>query len=116
MKLKIFALAMLSAILPVLVFAQESGVSSGLEAFLVVLGPVLGTYAAKFPWLGILLLVMLYARIIMKPIMSAIITIGKELPESKAQVFLASMSGHWAYKIVAYLLDWFGSIKIPKKK
>ncbi len=101
-------------LLPLTAFAAE--VSPTLQGLLELLSPVLGTFAAKYPWLATALTVMLYARIIVKPVMSALSSIGENLPDGKVRTFLRSMSDHTAYRIVAYLLDWFASIKLPQKK
>lgn len=98
---------------PLVAFAAE--VNPALESVLSFLGPLLGEFAGRYPWLGKVLTVMLWARIIIKPIMSALLTIGQDMPDGGARKFLRSMSDHVAYKVVAYLLDWFGSVKLPKK-
>lgn len=102
------------ATMPMIVFAETS-VNENVQAVLVVFGPILGGLAVQFPIVAKILSVMIYARIFVKPIMSMLMKIGEGLPEGGLRGTLRSVSGHWAYALVAYLLDWFASVKLPQK-
>jgi hypothetical protein len=104
---------LLLLLLPLSVFAAEA--SDGVALVLSAVAPFLASYAEKYEWVRVFLTVMLYSRIIVKPLMSALVEVGSQVPEGKFRKFMSDMSGHWAYKGAAYLLDWFASIKLPKK-
>jgi len=108
-----YFLLLFLCLLPLTALTAE--VSPTLSGMLEILSPVLASLAAKYPWLGTALTVILYTRIVVKPLMSALVSVGENLPEGKARKYLKDISGHNAYKIFAYLLDWFASIKLPKK-
>jgi len=95
-------------LLPIIAFAGESNV------LLDFLSPLLSTYAVKYKVLGDILGVMVTFRLIMKPIMSALLAVGKDL-DFKILKDLEKIAGGNTYKTVAFLLDWILSIKLPKK-
>jgi len=97
-------------------FGQDVVPVPGLDKILEVLGPVLVNLAAKFPFLASALVFMMYARLIVKPLMSLLISIAEQLPDGKYKLYMLSISGSMPYKIVAYLLDWFVSVKLPKEQ
>ena len=114
MKRLLYFVLSLILIMPIVAFADE--VNSGLVTLLNIVAPFLAEYAGKWPWLAVVLKVMFYTRLIVKPLMSAAVTIGEGVPDGKYRQFMKSMSGHPVYKVVSYLLDWFASIKLPQAK
>ena len=85
-----------------------------LAGILSFLGPLLGSFAIKYPWLADILGIMVTARLIVKPLMSAIITMAADT-EIKFLDSIAAYSDSKIYKLVAFILDWVLSIKLPKK-
>jgi hypothetical protein len=110
---KILLFLILCLMVPVVAFAQD--VNDSIMVLLELVAPFLAQYADQWPWLAVVLKVMVYTRIFFKPLMSAAMKISQDFPETKYQAFMKSMSDHWFYKLFAYLLDWFASIKLPKK-
>lgn len=86
-----------------------------LETVLNIVAPFLSEYAVKYPLLGQILHIMVMSRLIVKPLMTALLKIN----ESADLRFLdpvRELSGSKIYKSVAFILDWLLSIKLPKKK
>lgn len=79
------------------------------------LGPILGSLVEQYPTVGKILMIVINARVFVKPLMSAFKAIGEGVPAGKLRSFMLSVSGHWAYKIVAYFFDWVLSVKLPQK-
>ena len=100
---------------PFTVFSSELEVSEGIVTLLNIVAPFLADFASRYEWVAVALQVLIYTRIIVKPVMSALIEISSNVPEGKFRKFMRDMSDHFAYKLVAYILDWFASIKLPKK-
>ena len=100
--------------IPVMMFGQEE-VSKELGIFLSIIGPYLSEYAIKYPGLGSVLAIMVTALLILKPVMSAILVISKDVDISFIKK-IAEFSDNKIYKIVAFIMDYVLSIKLPKKK
>lgn len=99
---------------PLLALA-ESPIPGGVQTVLSIIAPYLESYSAQYPWLGNILSIMVTARLVMKPLMSALLQISKDTQFGFLK-FLEELSDSKVYKIVAYILDWVLSIKLPKKK
>ena len=98
------------------VFGQEAAeVPSELKTLFIIIGPFLSQYAVKYPLLGEILSVMVTARLVVKPLMSALLTIGKDTQFSFLDG-VAKFSDGKVYKTIAFVLDWLLSVKLPKKK
>ncbi len=78
--------------------------------------PLLEQYAQQYPWLATVVFVMGSFRLFLKPVMSIIEAVVGLTASPKDDEFLAKVLDHKAYKAVAYVLDWLGSIKLPKKE
>lgn len=100
--------------IPVMMFGAEE-VSKELSILLSIIGPYLSEYAIKYPGLGSVLAIMVTARLIIKPVMSAILVISKDVDISFIKK-IAEFSDNKIYKIVAFIMDYVLSIKLPKKK
>jgi len=107
----IFYLA-LFALFPLVCFAGE--VPAELNTLFMIIGPFLAQYAEKYPLLAQVLSIMVTARLVIKPLMSALLTISKDT-EFKFLEPLKEFSDNKAYKTVAFFLDWLLSVKLPKK-
>jgi len=94
-------------------FSEE--MSSGVKTVLGILTPFIGQYAEKFPIIGKVIELMITSRIVIKPIMSALLTIYKDKPQFKFLSFSDSILESKTYKTVAFVLDYVASIKLPKK-
>jgi hypothetical protein len=96
-------------------YGQEvAEVPSELAGILAFLGPILGSFAIKYPAIADILGIMVTARLIIKPLMSALITMSKDT-NIKFLDNIAAFSGNKIYKIVAFILDWVLSVKLPSK-
>jgi hypothetical protein len=87
-----------------------------MEAVTAFLEPLLFEYASKYPVLLTILIVMASFRIFFKPLMEIFKGVVDLTPSKKDDEFYAKMLDHKAYKTVAFLIDWFASIKLPKKE
>jgi hypothetical protein len=98
------------------VYAQEvpAEIPAELAGILSFLGPILGSFAIKYPVLADVLGIMVTARLIIKPLMSALITMSKDTSIEFLDN-IAAFSDNKIYKLVAFILDWVLSIKLPSK-
>jgi hypothetical protein len=71
-------------------------------------------FAAKYPWLMAALLFMGTMRMFFKPAQLAIDKFVSDTETKKDDEFWAKVKAHWAYKSVAWVIDFLGSIKLPK--
>lgn len=91
--------------------------ADGLETVLSLLGPLLGPFIAENAWAASLLKWVVYGRIFLKPAMSAWLSVEKNMGvEWSFKKTMQNVSNHWAYKGVAFFLDWAFSLKLPKKQ
>lgn len=97
-----------------LCFAQDIAPIPGMDTALALLGPLLVSLAVKYPFVGVVIKVMIYCRLILKPVMSALITIAEQMPDNGFKKFMLKLAPSIWYKVFAYLLDWFCSVKLPK--
>lgn len=109
-------LLLLVSMLCVVAFGQEVPyeIPPELAGILSFLGPLLGSFALKYPIIGDIFSVMLLCRVIIKPLMSALITMA-EGTEIKFLDDIAKFADGKVYKLIAFILDWVFSVKLPKK-
>ena len=106
---------LLIALFSTALFAQEPEVSGEIGVVLKILAPFLSEYAQKWTWLGKALEVMVTCRLVIKPLMSALLTIFKDT-QFQFLSFSESVLQNKIYKTVAFILDWVISLKLPKSK
>lgn len=85
-----------------------------MDSLLGLLGPLLEAYAGKF---GVVIQVLTYigsARLILKPLNGLADSIVAATPSDSDDKKLSAFRESKGYKLVIYLLDWLGSIKIKK--
>jgi len=87
-----------------------------MEAAMAFIQPFLVQYAAQYTWLFTILLVMGSFRLFFKPLMTIFKGVVDLTPSQKDDEFYAKMLEHKAYKTVVFFIDWFASIKLPKKE
>jgi hypothetical protein len=115
MKFMLVAFLALLAFTPMSLFAQEvAEVPAALISMLGILGPFVAGFAPGNPWIFDLLVVMGTARVIVKPLMSALLEMSKDANLSFLEPIQKFADGK-IYKILAYILDWTLSVKLPKK-
>lgn len=86
-----------------------------LEAILELLKPILETMAGQNGMLLQALTVMASARLVFKPLMSLLRGIVELTPTPKDNALLDKIMANKYYKVGSYLIDYFFSIKLPKK-
>ncbi len=86
-----------------------------MESVLAWLQPLLVQYAQQYPWLFTLLLVMASLRLFFKPLMEIFKGVVELTPSQKDNEFYNKMLEHKVYKAIVFVIDWFASIKLPKK-
>lgn len=96
-------------------FAQEGAPVPGMDSILGVIAPLIISLGIKFPFVSVMLQIIVYSRLVVKPLMSLLVGLATQMPNNGFRTFMLKMSDHVAYKVVAYILDWFVSIKLPKK-
>jgi len=77
---------------------------------------VLFAAVAKWPVVSSVLIIMGGLRFLFKPIMSAAEKYVAYTPSLKDDAFFKKLTESKIYKGVAWLVDFFGSIKLPKAK
>jgi hypothetical protein len=87
-----------------------------MESVLVWLKPLLESYAGQHGWLVTVLTVVGSLRLFLKPVMSIVQNVVYLTPKKSDDEFLNKVLESKAYKAVSYVLDWFGSVKLPQKK
>jgi len=112
-----YLILVILSLLSLVLFGQDAPaevIPQELNIALTFLGTFMGGFVTKYPWLGDALGWMLTARLIIKPIMSAISTAFKD-SEIGFLNDMAKFSDNKIYKILAFVLDWVFSLKLPKK-
>jgi hypothetical protein len=103
-----------------LLFVNTSVNAAEVDMVLAFIKPFMEQYAEKFPWLSTIVSVVGLVRVVIKPLMSAMVTINADLKKQGHEVNplqkLEDVSHNKIYKSVAYVMDWFLSIKLPKKE
>jgi hypothetical protein len=69
----------------------------------------------KWPVLSSVFLVIGVLRSINKPLFSFLRTFVLATPSKKDDLILDGIEASKIYKVVAYVLDWFSSVKLPDK-
>lgn len=72
--------------------------------------------AAKYPILASVFLVMGVLRLIFQPLFTFLRSVVDATPTPKDNEWLDNLEKSKAYKITAYVLDLFASVKLPSKK
>ncbi len=70
----------------------------------------------NYPVVGQILIVVGALRLVMKPLFSIAHSVVEYTQNPKDNLVLGKVESHWAVKGFLYLLDWFGSVKMPKKQ
>lgn len=87
-----------------------------MEAVLAYLGPVLEMAAGKYGLAAQILSYVAMARLFFKPVVSLAQAYVQVTPSVKDDEKLQKLMESKSYKSVAYLLDWFASLKLPQAK
>jgi hypothetical protein len=88
-----------------------------MELILEGLKGVLEVYANLLPdWLLSLLLIVGSLRILLKPTFALLYAITSLTPNPKDEEIVKKIESHKILKAIVFVLDWFASIKINKKK
>lgn len=72
--------------------------------------------AAKYPAISSILMVVGGLRVLFKPIFSLLRAFVDYTPSIEDNAKLDKVEQSTAYKTIAYILDWFGSVKLPAQK
>lgn len=86
-----------------------------MDALLEWLKPLLESYSSQYPWLFVTVTVMGSFRLFFKPVMTIVQNVILLTPSKADDEFFQKMLDSKVYKAVAFLVDWFASIKLPKK-
>jgi hypothetical protein len=70
----------------------------------------------KAPWLAQALVWVGALRLIFKPLFSFLRSLVDATPSAKDNELLNQVEGSKVYSVVAYILDYLASIKLPQKK
>lgn len=87
-----------------------------MEALLGMLPDLLAAQLAKVGWAGQLLMIVGGLRVLLKPLMSVVQAYVQYTVSPDDDAMLAKFMDSPVYKGLAYVLDWFASIKLPKKE
>ncbi len=85
-----------------------------MDGVLLWLKPLLEGYAGQYGWLVSVLTVVGSLRLFLKPLMSIVQNVVYLTPNKKDDEFVNKILEAKWYKMLSYLLDWFGSIKLPQ--
>lgn len=77
---------------------------------------LLQEFAVKYPLVLAVLSGIGVARLIFKPLFTFLASVADATPTPKDNELILKIQGSSAYKVVAYVLDLFGSIKLPKNE
>jgi hypothetical protein len=86
-----------------------------MEQFMQILTPVFEALLGKFGILVQIVTVIGSLRLILKPTMTYLQGIVAMTPTKKDNEFLDMVLNSKVYKVVSFMLDWFASLKLPKK-
>lgn len=77
---------------------------------------VLEVYALNLPsWLVGLILLIGSLRVLLKPLFALAYAITSLTPDKKDDELVKKIEEHKLMKALLFILDWFASVKIPKK-
>jgi hypothetical protein len=77
-----------------------------------VVTPFIVTFAQSHPVVLTILAAIASLRLVFKPLMSAIEAFVKSSPSTDDDAVLENVEHSKAFKVLAYLLDWLGSVKV----
>jgi len=97
------------------VLAFASDIIETIDPIWKVIGPLILGLGERFPLILAIVVIMGGARIIFKPLMSAIRAYVEWTPTKSDDIILNKIESSIPFKIFAYLLDWAFSVKIEKK-
>lgn len=70
--------------------------------------------AVQFPWLATVIFVMGIMRLVFKPLMALAHNVVEATPSKNDDTILAKIESNVVFKVLAFLIDYVGSIKIKK--
>ena len=89
---------------------------AALEQLAKFLEPLLSVYAGKLGVVAQVITIVGSLRVFLKPVVSLARTYVDFTPSQKDNAALDKVLDSKAYKVASYVLDWFGSLKLPQKK
>jgi hypothetical protein len=87
-----------------------------LEWVKTLLEPALSSLGVNYSWVISVFTIIGMLRFFVKPVMSFVQAYVMATPSKSDDEFFAKVLDSKIYKTVSYLLDWFGSLKLPQKK
>ncbi len=86
------------------------------EMILTLVKPIIEAFTGNLGGVGLQIVVIIGSlRLLLKPLQGVFQVIVDLTPSQKDNEVFAKVLESKPYKIVAYVLDWLGSIKVPKK-
>lgn len=76
--------------------------------------PMLQLMTEKYPWAMTLVSFMGVMRLIFKPLFTFLVAVVKATPSEADDRWLETVQTSKAYNVIAFLLDYLASIKLPK--
>lgn len=95
-------------------FGQDSPIDPGVSAIFEFIRPLLMGFAEKYPIITTLAMISGTCRMLMKPMMSFLMTFVLVTPSPKDDEILKAVMESKAYKVFSYFLDWMFSLKLPQ--
>lgn len=86
-----------------------------MEQLLALLTPLIELYGGKLGFLPAVISIIGTLRLFVKPVMSAIQNYVDLTPSDKDDALVDEIKSSKVYQYLVYGLDWFASIKLPKK-
>ena len=74
------------------------------------------TYLSQYPTTAAALSIIGVLRVIMKPLFSLLKLAAKETKTKRDDQFLEKIEHSESYRMLCYILDWFGSVKVGPQK
>lgn len=90
--------------------------TAALDTAATVAEPFIVTLAQKYPWLISALAVIATLRLVFKPIMGAVHAYVQSTASTSDDETLAKVETSRTFKVIAWLLDYLGSIKVGPQK
>lgn len=117
--LKLLLAVVLAFVFAAAAFAQDPTTSpppADSSALTDVVSALVIPLATKYPWVALVLTVVGGLRLLIKPVMSALKTRAAETIDTADDERLARAEGSWWFRMLAFLLDYTASIKLPPPK
>ena len=73
-------------------------------------------FLAQYPFFAQIVMYVGMARLILKPLQNFLLAVVEAIPGTKDNEMLQALFDSKIYKGLAYILDWFGSVKLPQAK